>query len=230
MTEFILKAEGLVKSYQIKNQQITPVLKGLSISILEGEFLAITGPSGAGKSTLLHLLGKLDSADLGNIQLNIGTAIYDYKKLSSIEESKMRNKHIGFIFQFHHLLVEFTILENTMLPALIAGISFAEAKIKALELLDLVGISHRVEHKPSEISGGEQQRVAIARALINSPQIVFADEPTGNLDMVNAQAVMKLIQELRARYNLTFVVATHSNDVATLAERVLKIQDGRMLD
>ena len=230
MQEIILKAENITKSYKAKSKIYTQVLKGITLDIYKGEFLAIIGPSGAGKSTLLHLLGKLDYVDEGNIELRLDNKIFDYYKLNSNEESLLRNKHIGFVFQFHHLLAEFTALENAMLPALIAGVSFIEAKKKAKELLEIVGVNHRAEHKPSEISGGEQQRVAIARALINSPEIVFADEPTGNLDMKNAQAVLKLFQELREKFKLTFVVATHSIEVATLAERVIKIKDGLLED
>ena len=228
MNEIILKAENIVKSYKIKNQPITPVLKGVSIEVKKGEFLAITGHSGAGKSTLLHLLGKLDSPDEGNIYLNLKGKIFDYNKLKTTEQSHLRNRHIGFVFQFHHLLAEFTALENAMLPLLISGINFSKAKRLALELLDIVGVSKRAEHKPMELSGGEQQRVAIARAIINSPDIIFADEPTGNLDLSSAGAVLALIDDLRKKFELTFVVATHSLDVAVRAERIINILDGKI--
>jgi len=227
--EIILKAENLVKAYTIRNRPATPVLKGISVDIKKGEFLSLMGPSGVGKSTLLHLLASFDEPDEGQIELFVNDTKYIYNKLPSDELSRVRNKYLGFVFQFHHLLPEFTALENIMMPALISGESFATAKEKAKELSDKVGTSHRDNHKPSELSGGEQQRVAIARALINKPQIVFADEPTGNLDSQTALSILELIQNLRKEYSLTFVVATHSEHVAEIAQRKLIMADGRFV-
>lgn len=221
-----IKASNLFKSYSSHSNKITQVLNGLSVEIKEGEFVALMGASGAGKSTLLYLLGSLDTPDSGEIVLNIENTIYNYHKLNSDEIANFRNKHIGFIFQFHHLLPEFTALENVMMPAIIAGNSFLTSSVKALELFNDVDIDIRSNHKPTELSGGEQQRVAIARALINNPNIVLADEPTGNLDEKNAKAVLDLISKLRKKYKLTFVVATHSPEVAKAAERILVIKDG----
>lgn len=229
MAEFILTAKDLIKSY-FKKGQDTPVLKGISLSITKGEFVTIVGPSGVGKSTLLHLLGCLDSPESGEITLNTDNKSYNFKKLTSNESSRLRNAYLGFVFQFHHLLPEFTALENVMMPALIARISTNEAKRKANELLQIVGVAHRADHKPSELSGGEQQRIAISRALINNPKIVLADEPTGNLDSNNSDAILNLIQELRKSYNLTFIVATHSNEIASIAERKLVMRDGKIVE
>jgi lipoprotein-releasing system ATP-binding protein len=226
----IIKANNIFKAYYSANNLETQVLKGLSIEIHKGEFTAIMGPSGAGKSTLLHLLGSLDKPDAGNIELSIDDRVIDYNNLTSNEKAYIRNKHIGFIFQFHHLLPEFTAIENIMIPSMIAGNSRNVALKEASRLLDLVGMSSKGNNKPMELSGGEQQRVAIARALINQPSIVFADEPTGNLDSANATSVLNLIQELRNNFKMTFVVATHSLDVATISERTLFINDGRIVN
>lgn len=227
--EILLRAEGLYKTYSVRNEIQTEVLKGISIEVSRGEFVAVTGPSGAGKSTLLHLLGSLDSPDKGTIKLMIDGNGYDYSRMPAGELSNIRNSHIGFVFQFHHLLPEFTALENVMIPAFIAGKSWSEAKPKALELLKSVGIEQRAEHKPAELSGGEQQRVAIARALINAPTIVFADEPTGNLDQENSKSMLELIMRLRREHGLTFVVATHSAEVAAIAERIISMKDGKLI-
>jgi lipoprotein-releasing system ATP-binding protein len=229
MAECILSAKDLIKSYFQKGQD-TPVLKGLSLSIAKGEFVALVGHSGVGKSTFLHLLGCLDVPDSGDIILNIDGKSYNYKKLSSNEGSRIRNNFLGFVFQFHHLLPEFTALENVMMPALIAGVSSNEAKKKAIELLQIVGVEHRASHKPAELSGGEQQRIAISRALINNPKIVLADEPTGNLDSNNSDAILNLIMELRKKYKLTFIVATHSNEIASISERKLVMRDGKIVE
>jgi lipoprotein-releasing system ATP-binding protein len=223
---YILKAENLKKSYSKLSDKDVPVLKVLSLEIKKGEFTAIMGPSGVGKSTLLHLLGTLDKQDEGKIELKIDGTSYDYSVLRDEELSAVRNRNIGFIFQFHHLLPEFSALENTMMPALIAGNSFTVANAKAKELLQIVGVANRSEHKPSELSGGEQQRVAIARALINDPTLLIADEPTGNLDSKNADYVLELINSLIKQKSITFVVATHSLNVANIAERILTMGDG----
>ena len=229
-TGIVLKAENLVKSYSTKAQKITPVLKGVSLEIKRGEFVAIVGPSGVGKSTLLYLLGSLDYPNEGNIELYLNEKKINYSKLNQQDISALRNKSIGFVFQFHHLLPEFTAIENVMIPALIQNVSFSQAHQKALELIKIVGVEHRTEHKPMELSGGEQQRIAIARALINEPAIVLADEPTGNLDASNAKAVLELIQDLRKKYSLTFIVATHSQEVAGIAERILFMRDGKIVE
>ncbi|MFH1050936.1 MAG: ABC transporter ATP-binding protein [bacterium] len=226
----ILLAENLSKSYEIAGEKKAIVLKGLSVKVNKGELVALMGPSGAGKSTLLHILGSLDQADEGNIVLSVNGDVYDYSKISSEEFTALRNRHIGFIFQFHHLLPEFTALENVMMPALIAGMSYKEASVKAQELIKIVGIAEQQNQKPSELSGGEQQRAAIARALINNPAIVFADEPTGNLDKSNADAVLELLLNLKKKYSKTFVIATHSPEVAASAERILRMSDGKIIE
>ncbi len=229
MIEPVLKAENVHKSYSTRLGEKTQVLKGLDIEILNGEFAAIMGPSGAGKSTLLYILGSLDNPDEGTITYYRDGREYNFTKMKEEELALFRNKTIGFVFQFHHLLPEFTALENVMMPALISGMSPAKAGEKANLLLSEVGVENRSMHKPMELSGGEQQRVAIARALINDPQLVLADEPTGNLDSKNSKAVLDLIQSLRDKYNLTFLVATHSNEVAAIGERIFMIGDGKIV-
>jgi lipoprotein-releasing system ATP-binding protein len=198
--------------------------------VAKGEFLAIMGPSGVGKSTLLHLIGSLDSPDTGDITFYTDDTAVNYKDMSDDKLARFRNKTIGFVFQFHHLMPEFTALENVMMPALIAGVSYSEAKTKAQELMEIVGVSARAAHKPMELSGGEQQRIAIARALINNPSIVLADEPTGNLDSGNSKAVLELLQILKEKYNLTLIVATHSPDVAAICKRTIIMGDGRIVE
>jgi lipoprotein-releasing system ATP-binding protein len=198
------------------------VLKGVNIEITKGEVVAIAGPSGSGKSTLLHILGTLDKADTGTVQMN-NTVV------SSLNPSKLaafRNKHIGFVFQFHHLLPEFTALENVCIPGWLAGRKKTEVSSEAQKLLELLGLSHRMENKPNEMSGGEQQRVAVARALINKPDIVFADEPTGNLDSANAKELHQLFFDLRNKFGQTFLIVTHNEELATLSDRVLNMKDG----
>ena len=226
----ILKATDIVKSYSSRTKIETPVLRGLSIDIRHGEFLSIMGPSGVGKSTLLYILGLLDKTDTGDVEMSLDGKSFIYSKLRSEEMTRLRNQNIGFIFQFHHLLPEFTAIENIMMPALIAGTSYKTAENLALDLLNKVGVSLRRNHKPMELSGGEQQRIAIARALINNPTLVLADEPTGNLDTKTASSVLELIQNLRDEYNLTFVVATHSNEVAAVSERIVLMGDGRIIN
>ena len=201
------------------------VLKGVDISINKGEIVSIVGSSGAGKSTLLHILGTLDKADEGTVSLNgdVMTALQG-KKLADF-----RNKHIGFVFQFHHLLPEFTALENVCIPGWLAGRKRKEVEVKAKELLGLLGLLERLENKPNEMSGGEQQRVAVARALINHPAIVFADEPTGNLDSANAKELHQLFFDLRNKFNQTFLIVTHNEELAKLGDRILYMKDGKIV-
>ena len=201
------------------------VLKGVDIDIKKGEIVSIIGPSGSGKSTLLHILGTLDKADMGDISMNNST-------VSSMEGKKLaafRNKHIGFVFQFHHLLPEFTALENVCIPGWLAGRKKKEVEEKAKELLKLLGLFDKLENKPNALSGGEQQRVAVARALINNPDIVFADEPTGNLDSVNAKELHQLFLDLRKKFNQTFLIVTHNEELAKLSDRVLHMMDGKIV-
>ncbi|MFZ9969869.1 MAG: ABC transporter ATP-binding protein [Bacteroidia bacterium] len=208
-----------------KSYGTVSVLKGLSLSIAEGELVAITGQSGAGKSTLLHILGGLDSPDSGSVQIA-------GKSLSSMNEKQraaFRNQDLGFVFQFHQLLPEFTALENACIPALIGGASWKEAKLKASHWLDYLGLSERMNHKPQALSGGEQQRVSIARALVNKPSVIFADEPSGNLDSENAQKVHESFQKLRKDFNQTFVVVTHNQEWARVCDREIRLLDGRVV-
>jgi lipoprotein-releasing system ATP-binding protein len=202
------------------------VLKGVNVSIKKGEIVSIVGSSGAGKTTLLQILSSLDKADAGSIEINT-TPISDLrdKKLA-----QFRNKNIGFVFQFHHLLPEFTALENVCIPAFIAGTSKAEAEAKATELLNFLGLAERMQHKPNELSGGEQQRVAVARALINNPSVVFADEPSGNLDSATAKELHQLFFTLRDKFNQTFVIVTHNEELANMADRKLIMKDGNIIN
>ncbi|MDP9231010.1 MAG: ABC transporter ATP-binding protein, partial [Bacteroidota bacterium] len=204
---------------------VVQVLRGVDINIKKGEIVSIVGSSGAGKSTLLHILGTLDKADEGQVQLNFTTI----SELQGKRLAAFRNKHIGFVFQFHHLLPEFTALENVCIPAWLAGRKRTEVKEKATELLIILGLSERLENKPNALSGGEQQRVAVARALINNPDIVFADEPTGNLDSANAEELHKLFFDLRKRFNQTFLIVTHNEELAKLSDRVLYMKDGKIV-
>lgn len=222
----IIIADSIIKSYSMHSMHDTPVLKGLSLTIEQGEFIAFMGPSGAGKSTLLHILGLLDFPDSGSIQYALSGNVFSQSTMKKGKSAELRNKHIGFIFQFHHLLPEFTALENIMMPALIGGMAMSKAKSKAMILAEQVGMSHRIEHRPSELSGGEQQRIAIARSLMNDPEIIIADEPTGNLDSANTIAVLELIRRIRQERSLTLLIATHSMDVARMAERIITLRDG----
>lgn len=201
------------------------VLKGVDIAIQKGEIVSIVGPSGSGKSTLLHILGTLDKADRGEVVMN-ETII---SSLSSKKLANFRNKHIGFVFQFHHLLPEFTALENVCIPGWLAGTRKKEVEERARQLLQMLGLSERVENKPTQLSGGEQQRVAVARALINKPDIVFADEPSGNLDSANAKELHQLFFDLRNQFKQTFLIVTHNEELASLSDRVLHMKDGKIV-
>ncbi len=201
------------------------VLKGVDISIQSGEIVSIVGPSGSGKSTLLHILGTLDKPDRGQVQLHQ----IDVTGLAGKKLADFRNKHIGFVFQFHHLLPEFSALENVCIPGWLAGTNKNAVKKRAEDLLGLLGLSHRLQNKPNALSGGEQQRVAVARALINTPDIVFADEPTGNLDTANARELHQLFFKLREQFRQTFLIVTHNEELAQLSDRTLTMKDGKII-
>ena len=205
------------------------VLKGVDLTIKKGEVVAIVGPSGAGKTTLLQIIGTLDKP-LTNADTELKINETDLLKLKDKSLSNFRNKHIGFIFQFHQLLPEFTALENVCIPAFIANKSKKEAETKATELLNFLGLSDRIQHKPNELSGGEQQRVAVARALVNDPDVIFADEPSGNLDSASAKNLHELFFELRKKFNQTFVIVTHNQELAEMADRKLEMKDGRIIN
>jgi lipoprotein-releasing system ATP-binding protein len=213
----MLKAQSIHKSYgQLE------ILKGVDLEVKKGEIVTIVGASGAGKSSLLNILGTLYSPDSGQLFI----ANQELSKLSNKHLSLFRNLKIGFIFQFHHLLVEFDALENVCIPAFIAGKSKSEAEKLATELLELLGLGDRLKHKPNELSGGEQQRVAVARALVNNPALIFADEPSGNLDSTNARELHELFLQLRNEFNQTFVIVTHNEDLAALSDRKVLMKDG----
>lgn len=213
----ILKAGGIHKTYGNVD-----VLKGIDFSVLQGEVVSIVGASGAGKSTLLHILGSLDKPDTGWVKIKDEEISFMNDKILS----SFRNQHIGFIFQFHNLLPEFTAVENVLLPAMIGKKNMKESEARAKELLSFLGLSHRFSHYPNQLSGGEQQRVAVARSLINDPLIVFADEPSGNLDTHNAEELHQLFFDLRKTYNQTFVIVTHNEKLADLSDRKVVMQDG----
>jgi lipoprotein ABC transporter, ATP-binding protein len=201
------------------------VLKDISLHINKGEVVSIVGPSGAGKTTLLQIIGTLDKPDSGTICLDG----IDVNKLSTRKLSDFRNQHIGFVFQFHQLLPEFTALENIMIPAYIAGKSNSEAKQRALELLEFMGLSDRANHKPAELSGGEKQRVAVARALVNKPAVILADEPSGSLDSKNKAELHQLFFDLRDKFGQTFVIVTHDEGLAAITDRTIHMKDGEIL-
>lgn len=201
------------------------VLKGVDLTIQQGEIASIVGPSGSGKSTLLHILGTLDHPDEGQVAINGKTINF----LHSKQVAAFRNRHIGFVFQFHHLLPEFTALENVCIPGWIAGRNKKEVNDRALSLMETLGLSGRVQNKPGALSGGEQQRVAVARALINNPNVVFADEPTGNLDSANARELHQLFFDLRKQFNQTFLIVTHNEELAQMSDRILHMKDGKIV-
>ncbi|MEN8121256.1 MAG: ABC transporter ATP-binding protein [Bacteroidota bacterium] len=198
------------------------VLKGIDFKINKGEIVSIVGASGAGKTTLLQIIGTLDKSDNGSVLIDN----VDVTSLSDKKLAKLRNEKIGFVFQFHHLLPEFTALENVCMPAFLKGLGRKEAENKALRILDFLNLNNRISHKPNELSGGEQQRVAVARALINDPAVILADEPSGNLDSANKKELHELFFELRDKFNQTFIIVTHDNELATMSDRVLHIKDG----
>lgn len=216
----MIKAENIHKSYDELE-----VLKGVSLHIKAGEIVSIVGSSGAGKSTLLQILGTLAQSDKGELTINNK----EISGLNSNDLSAFRNQEIGFIFQAHQLLPEFTALENVCIPSWIKGTSKKEAESKAKELLKNLGLENRTHHKPLELSGGEQQRVAVARALINNPSVVFADEPSGNLDTVSAKALHELFFQLRDQYKQTFVIVTHNRELAEMSDRMLEMKDGKII-
>ena len=215
----MIQATGIHKSYGSLE-----VLKGIDLHIAKREIVSIIGASGAGKSTLLHIIGTLDKADRGHLVID-GTEV---SELNETQLAAFRNQKIGFVFQFHHLLPEFTALENVCIPAYIGGMGKKEATEKALQLLDYLNLTERKDHKPSELSGGEQQRVAVARALINNPAVVLADEPSGNLDSKSAQELHRLFFRLRDEMNQTFVIVTHNPELAAMSDRTITIKDGRI--
>ncbi len=226
MNEIILSAENLYKSYTSGNQNKIEVLKNVSLEIQTNKINLIIGASGAGKSTLLHLMSGLDNPDSGKVFFkNENIFLMNENKLT-----KFRNKHIGFVFQFHHLLPEFTALENVAIPIMISGKSILKSKERAEEILDLVGLKERLNNRPSELSGGEAQRVAVARALANNPDIIFADEPTGNLDSANSEIIHKLFFEIRDKFNITFLIVSHNPELIKLGEIIFEMKDGKIIN
>ena len=217
--QHVIQARNIHKSFGSLH-----VLKGVDLRVGKGEIVSIIGKSGAGKSTLLHILGTLYQADEGELKIND----IDIRQLSQRKLAAFRNKNIGFVFQFHHLLPEFTALENVCIPAFIAGTAEEAARRRAAELLSYLGLADRLTHKPTELSGGEQQRVAVARSLMNQPAIVFADEPSGNLDSTSSQELHQLLFDLRRDFQQTFIIVTHNQELAQMSDRVLEMKDGRL--
>ena len=218
----ILSSENISKSYQSTKKNKLDVLKSITFEIEANKISVIVGASGAGKSTLLHLLAGLDRPDSGSV-------FYEQKNIFDFNNDKLakfRNENMGFVFQFHHLLPEFTALENVSIPQMIKGLSLKSSSENSLRLLEIVGLKDRAEHKPAELSGGEQQRVAVARALANDPKIIFADEPTGNLDSANSDSIHRLLFDLRDNFKKTFVIVTHNPELMKLADSILEIKDG----
>lgn len=217
----MIEIKGITKSFGSLQ-----VLKNIDLCIEKGEIVSIVGPSGAGKTTLLQILGTLDKPDSGSVVVDG----IETNKLSANKLSEFRNKHLGFVFQFHQLLPEFTAIENIMIPAYIAGMKPKEARNRAEELLEFMGLSDRATHKPNELSGGEKQRVAVARALMNNPAVILADEPSGSLDTKNKEELHKLFFELRDKFGQTFVIVTHDETLATLTDRTIHLKDGKIVD
>jgi lipoprotein-releasing system ATP-binding protein len=217
----VISCQNIYKSYDQLH-----VLKGVSLDIVKGELVCIVGPSGAGKSTLLHIIGTLDKADKGTVTING----QDIAALKDAALSDFRNKHLGFVFQFHHLLPEFSALENVCIPAFIAKMNESEAKRRAEDLLDFLGLKDRMQHKPNELSGGEQQRVSVARALMNKPLVILADEPTGNLDTERSEELHQLFFDLKKEFNQTFVIVTHNDLLAAKADKKLMMKDGLIIN
>jgi lipoprotein-releasing system ATP-binding protein len=223
--DFLLQAVNLTKVYSGRVEEIS-VFRDLHLEVARGEMIAVIGASGAGKSTLLHLLGGLDRPTSGSIKIGE----FDLEKNAELDLARFRNRQIGFVFQFHHLLPEFSATENVMMPLLISGVAKREATTRARALLDRVGLASRAEHRPGELSGGERQRVALARALICSPMLLLADEPTGNLDERTGETVHRLIRELQSEARLTAIIITHNERLAATCDRVLRLEDGKLIE
>lgn len=224
MSNTILSARNIVKSFSTDRKERLEILKDISLNIEEKKITVIVGPSGAGKSTLLHILGGLDKPDAGSVHI-LGQEL---SRLNNSQTDSLRNSSIGFIFQFHHLLPEFSAEENIMIPLLIKGISRGEAQKRSDELIELVNLSHRKKHRPSELSGGEQQRIAVARAIANDPPLIFADEPTGNLDSANSEVINNFFIQLRDDYGKTLIIVTHNKDLMAIADNTVAMQDGKI--
>jgi len=225
MNNSVLECRSVSKTFK-DNSLIVNVLDGIDFSVQSGEQIAIVGPSGSGKSTLLHILGGLDTATSGDVMIDG----HDLKRISEKQRSSLRNSHLGFVYQFHHLLAEFTALENVCMPLLIRGVKIKEAKEKATELLDEVGLLNRLDHKPAQLSGGERQRTAIARALVGDPKCVLADEPTGNLDHHTAEKVYETMLELNQKLNTSILIVTHDLSLANRMGKVYELQDSKLYE
>ncbi len=225
MSETAIRAEGLEKAFRQGDRGWLRVLKGIDLEVRAGECLAVVGPSGAGKSTLLHILGALDRPTEGRVWFRDEEVF----ERSDAELARFRNRRVGFVFQFHHLLPEFTAVENVAMPARIAGLGRRDAEARARVLLEQVGLAERMDHRPSELSGGEQQRVALARALVVEPEVLLADEPTGNLDQRTGEAMSRLLLEWNRRTGVTLVVVTHNRDLARSMDRIVTLEDGRIV-